>query len=113
MFGLESKLVRASYLTSDLGKTKAFAMLMKVSVEQIRERSLPAKKGQVPGKVKLSWRLEVKLYHCSVKKKKNDCSQQAQHNEFGVSFVGQLAWDTEPVRFFFSLGILFLFRAPA
>ena len=38
-------LVRASYLMSDLGKTKAFAMLMKVLVEQIRERSLPAKKG--------------------------------------------------------------------
>ena len=52
---------RASHLTSDLelGKTNAFAMLMNVSVEQIRERSLPAKKGQVSGKVKLSWRMEA------------------------------------------------------
>ena len=50
---------RASHLTSDLGKTNAFAMLMNVSVEQIRERSLPAEKGQVSGKVKLSWRMEA------------------------------------------------------
>ena len=50
---------RASHLTSDLGKTNAFAMLMNVSVEQIRERSLPAKKGQLSGKVKLSWRMEA------------------------------------------------------
>ena len=50
---------RASHLTSDLGKTNAFAILKNVSVEQIRERSLPAKKGQVSGKVKLSWRMEA------------------------------------------------------
>ena len=31
---------------------------------------------------------------------------------FFVSFVGQVVWDTEPVRFF-SLGILFFFLAPA
>ena len=30
--------------------------------------------------------------------KKNDC---AQHNELGVSFVSQVVWNTEPVRFFF------------
>ena len=34
VFGLESKRrLRASHLTSDLGKTNAFAMLMNVSVE--------------------------------------------------------------------------------
>ena len=38
-------------------------------------------------------------------KQKNDC---AQHNKFGMSFVSQVVWDTEPV-FFFSLGILFFF----
>ena len=43
------------------------------------------------------------FYHCLVKhKQKNDC---AQNNKFGMSFVGQVVWDTEPV--FFSLGILF------
>ena len=70
-------LVRTSHLTSNLGKTNAFAMLINVSVEQIRERSLPAKRGQVPGKGKLSWGLEaVYLYHCLLKdKQKNDCTQ--------------------------------------
>ena len=58
--------VRASHLTSDLGKTIAFALLMNVSVEQIRERSLSAKRGQVPGKGELSLRLDaVYLYHCN------------------------------------------------
>ena len=38
------------------------------------------------------------LYHCLVKhKQNNDC---AQHNKFGMSFVGQVVWDTEPVFFF-------------
>ena len=100
---------RASHLTSDLGKTNAFAMLMNVTSRlKIRARSLPAKRGQVPGKVKLSWRLEaVQLYHCLVKnKQKNDC---AQHNKFGMSFVGQVVLDTEP---FFSLGILFFSARP-
>ena len=40
-------------------------------------------------------------------KQKNDC---AQHNKFGMSFVGQVVLDTEPL-FFFSLGILFVFSA--
>ena len=39
-------------------------------------------------------------------KQKNDC---AQHNKFGMSFVGQVVSDTEP--FFFSLGILYVFFA--
>ena len=38
----------------------------------------------------------------------NNC---AQHNKFGMSFVGQVVWDTEPV-FFFSLGILFFSARP-
>ena len=43
-----------------------------------------------------------------LRKKKNDC---AQHNELGVSFVGQVVWNTEPVRFFF-FGHFVFFRAP-
>ena len=57
-------------------------------------------------KIKLSRRLEaVYLYHCLEKnKQRNDC---AQHNKFGMSFVGQVVLDIETV--FFSLGILFFF----
>ena len=69
VFGLESKPRSSFHLTSDLGKTNAFAMLMNVSVEQIRERSLPAKKGQVSGNVKLSWRMEAVLTPSSFGKK--------------------------------------------
>ena len=100
---------QASHLTSDLGKTIAFAMLMNVSVEDsstffaCEERSSTRKSPN-------SWQLEaVKLYHCVVKnKQKNVC---AQHIKFDMSFVGQVVWDTEPV-FFFSLGILFFFTRP-
>ena len=51
------------------------------------------------------------FYHCLAKhKQKNDC---AQHNKFGMSFVGQVVWDTAWASVFFSFGILFFFRAPA
>ena len=49
------------------------------------------------------------FYHCLVKhKQKNDC---AQHNKFGMSFVGQVVWDTEPV-FFFLWAFCFFFARP-
>ena len=100
-------LVRASHLTSGLGKTNEFAMLMKVSVEQLRERSFPREERSSTRNSQtfvatgncLTLSLFAKI------KQKNDYSQ---YNEFGVSFVGQVVWDTEPVRFF-SLGILFFF----
>ena len=56
-------LVRASHLTSGLGKTNAFAMLMKVSVEQLRERSFPTKKGQVLYQEKSNFRGDWKLFN--------------------------------------------------
>ena len=37
-------------------------------------------------------------------KQKNDC---AQHNKFGMSFVGQVVSDTEPVFFFFGHFVFF------
>ena len=42
------------------------------------------------------------------KKLKND---HAQHNELGVSFVDQVVWNTQPVRFFFLWTFCFFSRA--
>ena len=49
-------LAQASHLTSDLGKTNAFAILMNVSVE---DSSTFFAREERSGKVKLSWRLEA------------------------------------------------------
>ena len=106
MFGLESNLGQAFHLTSDLGKTNAFAMLMNVSVEDsstffaCEERSSTRKS---PTFVATGSCLTLSL--CGKKNKpKNDC---AQHNKFGMSFVGHVVWDTEPVFFVFCHFVFF------
>ena len=60
--------------------------------------------------------LVVKLSDGIITKRKRQPASLAlcnssQHNEFGLSFLGQVAWDTEPV--FFFLGHFLFFRAPA
>ena len=100
---------RASHLTSDLGKTNVFAMLMNVSVEDsstffAREERSSTRKSQTF--VATGRCLTLSLF--GKNNQKNDC---AQHNKFGMSFVGQVVWDTEP-GFFFSLGILFFYSRP-
>ena len=79
------------------------------SVEKSREHALPAKKGQVPGKIKRPYRgdcLTTSISSFGNNKffLKNDC---AQHNELGVSFVGQVVWNTEPIFFFFEHFVFF------
>ena len=66
-------------------------------------------------KVKLPYRGDWKLFNFIIVwkqkkklKKKNDC---AQRNDLGVSLVGQVDWNTEPVCFF-SLDILFFSARP-
>ena len=49
---------RASHLTSDLGKTNAFAMLMKVSVED-SSTFFACEERSSSRKVKLAWQLEA------------------------------------------------------
>ena len=43
------------------------------------------------------------------KKKRMTVLNTMSYSSVGVSFVGQVVWNTEPVRFFFSLDILFFF----
>ena len=100
---------RASHLTSDLGKTTAFAMLMNVSVEDMstffasEERSSTRK-----NQTFVATGLTLSLFG-KKNKQKNDCTQ---HNKFGMSFVGQVVWDTEPVFFFFLWAFCFFSARP-
>ena len=77
---------RASHLTSDLGKTNAFAMLMNVSVEDSSTFFAPRRvvKYQEKSNFHGDWKL-LRLYHCLLKiKQKND---GAQHYKFGMSLT--------------------------
>ena len=67
-FEIKQARVHVSF-KSHLGKTKAFAMFINVSVKHSRERSLLAKNNHVLGKVELwQWLEAVQLHHCLVKK---------------------------------------------
>ena len=109
------KHVRASHLASDLGAGRRMRSRC-WSVEKSQKRSLPAESYRE--KVKLPYRGDWKLFNFIIVwklkklKKKKEWLCSTQWATVGASFVGQVVWNTEPVRFF-SLDILFFFRAPA
>ena len=107
------KHVRASHLASDLGAGRRMRSRC-WSVEKSQKRSLPAKKatGKKSNFHTLATGSCLTLSSFGNKKKlrKKEWVRSTQWATIGASFVGQVVWNTEPVRFF-SLGHFVFFPA--